>query len=235
MQCPSCDHKAPQADFGEPLRCPDCGAFYEKALALKVRQQLNAESKPAESSAPAAASAPMARGLVACTSCGKPISKNAPRGCPHCGNPAKKKTSALTWFVVLLLVMGVVGAMSNKSPAPAASAGGSNAAQPAPVIRTNPLQDAKANTVLDYTWGKSAGGSLMEANFTISNQGSVDVKDFEITCTHYGPSGTKVDSNTRTIFEVVKTGQTRVFNNFDMGFIHSQAVKTSCAIVDLKI
>lgn len=36
MQCPSCDHTAPQADFGDPMRCPGCGAYYEKALKLKL-------------------------------------------------------------------------------------------------------------------------------------------------------------------------------------------------------
>lgn len=231
MQCPSCDHEAPQAAFGDPLRCPDCGAFYEKALALKVRQQIDAESKPAESPPPTAVRTQIPRGLVACTSCGQPISIKALRGCPHCGNPPKKKTSAFTLVVVLLIVFGVVGAISNKSPAPATSAARSSTAQ----IRNNPLEVGKANTTLDYTWAKSAGGSLMQADFTIRNQGSVDVKDFEITCTHYGPSGTRVDSNTRTIFEVVKAGQARVFKKFDMGFIHSQAVKTNCAIVDLKI
>lgn len=39
MQCPSCDHEAPAADFGDPLRCPECGVFYEKALLLRHRAQ----------------------------------------------------------------------------------------------------------------------------------------------------------------------------------------------------
>lgn len=52
MQCPTCDFEAPQADFGDPLRCPKCGAFYEKALRLKL-----AASAPA----PAPAATPVAR------------------------------------------------------------------------------------------------------------------------------------------------------------------------------
>lgn len=36
MRCPSCDHEAPQTEFGEPMRCPACGAYYEKALKLKL-------------------------------------------------------------------------------------------------------------------------------------------------------------------------------------------------------
>lgn len=38
MQCPSCEHEAPAAEFGDPLRCPECGVFYEKALLLRHRQ-----------------------------------------------------------------------------------------------------------------------------------------------------------------------------------------------------
>ena len=75
----------------------------------------------------------------------------------------------------------------------------------------------------------------MQADFTIHNGGAVAVKDFEITCTHFGPSKTRIDSNTRTIFEIIAPGKTRTFKKFDMGFIHSQAVSTSCAITDLKI
>jgi len=38
MQCPSCNKEASQAEFGEPLRCPGCGVFYAKAMAMKQRK-----------------------------------------------------------------------------------------------------------------------------------------------------------------------------------------------------
>ena len=49
MQCPSCDHTAPQADFGDPMRCPGCGAYYEKALKLKLAaaNSANVAAEPA--------------------------------------------------------------------------------------------------------------------------------------------------------------------------------------------
>lgn len=49
MQCPSCDFEAAQAAFGEPLRCPECGAYYEKALKLK-----HSSAQPAPVSPPVA-------------------------------------------------------------------------------------------------------------------------------------------------------------------------------------
>lgn len=39
MQCPSCEHEAPAIEFGDPLRCPDCGIFYEKALLSRQAQK----------------------------------------------------------------------------------------------------------------------------------------------------------------------------------------------------
>jgi hypothetical protein len=51
MQCPACNHEADEAEYGEPARCPACGVFYEKALALKNRR-LAAEAAAAEAAKP---------------------------------------------------------------------------------------------------------------------------------------------------------------------------------------
>lgn len=37
MQCPSCEHEATEAEFGDPAKCPACGVYYHKALAHKER------------------------------------------------------------------------------------------------------------------------------------------------------------------------------------------------------
>lgn len=47
MQCPNCNHEAPQADYGDALQCPSCGAFYAKALAAKQRRAAQ-ESEPVQ-------------------------------------------------------------------------------------------------------------------------------------------------------------------------------------------
>jgi hypothetical protein len=84
-----------------------------------------------------------------------------------------------------------------------------------------------------FSWRKEAFGNVMEADFTIENMLSVNVKDIEIVCTHSAPSGTVIDSNTRTIYDLIGAGKTRVFRNFNMGFIHSQANRSSCEVVDV--
>lgn len=49
MQCPACDHEAAQEQFGNPMCCPSCGAFYAKALAARQRRdnpELAAPARP---------------------------------------------------------------------------------------------------------------------------------------------------------------------------------------------
>ncbi|WP_312388384.1 hypothetical protein [Stutzerimonas nitrititolerans] len=53
MQCPNCNHEAPQSDFGDGLQCPSCGAFYAKALAAKQRRETQQAAQSAVTAAPA--------------------------------------------------------------------------------------------------------------------------------------------------------------------------------------
>ncbi|MCY1384708.1 hypothetical protein D9M69_729980 [compost metagenome] len=51
MQCPACNADSPVAAYGDPLRCPGCGAFYEKAVQASVKEKTPAQgslSKSAE-------------------------------------------------------------------------------------------------------------------------------------------------------------------------------------------
>lgn len=93
------------------------------------------------------------------------------------------------------------------------------------------LRDVK----LDFTWSKDELGAIMIANFTIHNPTQYRFKDFEIKCTHFAPSGTVIDSNTRTLYEVIRSNSTSIFKQFNMGFINSQAAQSSCKITDLVV
>lgn len=70
----------------------------------------------------------------------------------------------------------------------------------------------------------------LEASFTVDNKNTSAVKDITVHCTHFGKSGTAIDSSTRTIYDRFKPGQTRV-NGFDMGFLHDQAVSHACEVI----
>jgi hypothetical protein len=80
------------------------------------------------------------------------------------------------------------------------------------------------------SWRKDAFDTVMMASFTLKNTNDFDVKDIEITCLHYGNSGTQIDRNVRTIYEVVKAKGSKTIHDFNMGFIHSQATKSGCAV-----
>jgi hypothetical protein len=109
--------------------------------------------------------------------------------------------------------------------------------QSSPSTETTPTHSVKeevlAQATLDFRCTKD--DMLLTCNFKVHNPSEYSFKDYEITCTHYGPSGTKIDSNTRTIYEIVPAKSTRLKSGFDMGFIHSQATKSSCQLTDLVV
>ena len=74
--------------------------------------------------------------LVKCKGCGAGISKNA-KVCPHCGEPAPKKTSLLTWLVLILFIIGIFGGMPDTS---SSSSSKTNTAAPAAVTQNEPTQ-----------------------------------------------------------------------------------------------
>lgn len=60
-------------------------------------------------------------------------------------------------------------------------------------------------------------------------------KDVEIKCTHFAPSGTEIDSNTRTIYQVFEAHSTQEIRQMNMGLIHSQVGRSGCQIVNLTV
>jgi hypothetical protein len=163
--------------------------------------------------------------LTKCKECGEEISKKAEK-CPKCGAPQKKKTSLFTWLVTIVVVLWAVGYFSGNS-----GTGTTSTANRTP----SPKEIAMKNVELDFSWAKEGFGNVMEANFTITNNSEHQIKDIEITCTHYAKSGTRIDSNERTIYDTVAVKSKKTIKNFNMGFIHSQAEKTGCVITDLKV
>lgn len=84
--------------------------------------------------------------------------------------------------------------------------------------------------VTDFAWSKSSFGVMTLNRLTVANRSDYDLKDIEVRCLHSAPSGTDIDSNTRTIYEIIPARTTRTFRDFNMGFIHSQAARTGCTI-----
>ncbi len=123
--------------------------------------------------------------------CGNECADNA-KSCPRCGY---RFTSSFAKLVIVVVLICVVYFLFKHVSTSLESATGSS---PSTEGRKEiVLRDVK----LDYRWYKSGFGSVMVADLTVTNPTAIRFKDFEVTCTHFAPSGTKIDSNTRTVYQ----------------------------------
>ena len=88
---------------------------------------------------------------------------------------------------------------------------------------------------LDFHRTEGGFGAVLLADFTVRNPTQHAIKDIEITCFALGASGTVVDRNVLTIYDVVKPNAKKTFRGFNMGLVHDQADKESCQNTDLKV
>ncbi len=149
---------------------------------------------------------------------------------------AEQQRAGRALGVILLVLLIVAGLSRLESPSKSNPASASSAISSAGTVYHEPPPYSKEvllqHAFLDFTWGKEAD-VFMVANFTVKNSSDYPFKDFEITCQHFSPSGTNIDSNVRTIYEVVKPHSTKKIRHFDMGFVHSQSVNANCKITNL--
>ena len=176
--------------------------------------------------------------LKPCKECKREVSTDA-KACPHCGkkNPASRTTS-LGIVLVAVLIFSVYTAFNM---AGVESRTDRPTAEPvASPVSSRERTDSRRNQALDqikltFTWRKGGFETAMIADFVITNPSPWRVKDLEITCKHYGPSGTEIDSNVRTVYEIVEPKSTKRVSQFNMGFIRSQATQSSCTVTNLVV
>jgi hypothetical protein len=197
--------------------------------------------------------------LIKCPDCGREVSDRAPT-CPQCGAPIRpaarqpviqpqviqappqkqpKQIGCLGSGCVILIVLFVIvwiaaESISPNHPAPVAS-GSSSSPAPSPSNESREEQALRNVHITKFSWEKGGFDNVMIANFTIRNDNDFPVKDIGIKCTHEGKSGTEIDSNSRTIYEVIKPKSKKSFHDFNMGLIHQQAARSGCQVVTLAI
>ena len=132
--------------------------------------------------------------------------------CPGCGKPQRRHHLG-RWIGGVILSLLVLFAMRDQQSAPPA---GLKVVVPPDLV------------TLDYNWRTSVGGALMEADFVIKNASDLPIKDVRIVCTHYSSSGSRIDSNSETLYQIFPAHANVTKRNVNMGFIHSQTEKTSC-------
>lgn len=86
--------------------------------------------------------------------------------------------------------------------------------------------------IVKFDWNKDGFSSIMMVDATVQNHAPFPIKDFELHCVHQGPSGTDMDRNTRTVYEIVPARGSKRVREINMGFIHSQVATSRCEITD---
>jgi hypothetical protein len=137
------------------------------------------------------------------------------------------KGQAIAWTIAVLLLMSCLGSVVGST--------GSGSTSNSTASMVSPRDAIRNGVKLDYSWEKSGFGSVMVADFTFKNPTPYRFKDVEVTCNHFASSGTKIDSNTRTIYEIVEPKSTKVVKNMNMGFMASQVATSSCEITDFVV
>ena len=165
--------------------------------------------------------------LIKCHECESSISKAAAT-CPQCGAAQKKETFWGIWLVLIVAGLWALGDLLSPPSRSQASSVSPTAASSAATKRS-----AIEKTYVNFSWSKGGFDTIMEATFKIRNDNPVQIKDIEITCTHFGKSGTEIDSSKRVIYDVVPANSVKTFDKFNMGFMHSQSESTACKITDL--
>lgn len=96
-----------------------------------------------------------------------------------------------------------------------------------PVSKSETLHNLRIG---GFRWEKDGFGSIMKATFVIYNDNRFPVKDVTVTCTHTANSGSKIDRNTRTLYELVEARGYFSVVDMNMGFIHSAVTSSTCQV-----
>jgi len=148
-----------------------------------------------------------------------------------CLSPARRQTGktialgSVACFVTIVVVLGINGPGA-PATAPVAAAG---VVEPKPenLSRSQILANFRISAI---SWHKEAFGSVMVASFRLHNDNPMPLKDIEVTCASSGPSGSIIDKNTRTVYEVIRQRSLLEVDKLNMGFIRTETTDTKCRV-----
>jgi hypothetical protein len=176
---------------------------------------------------------PHNRNLRPCPDCGSIVSKKAKR-CIHCGRKLPKSVGCIGWFFVIFVIFPIIFAVGlsiesvrNQKPEQSVTP------KRKPLTATEIKRAIRGQIEISNS-SMEKSDVTFEIIVTITNGSDYRIKDFEIECLHYAPSGTQIDSNTRTIYQSIEPHNAASFRQ-SMGFIHSQASKSTISIKDFQI
>lgn len=91
---------------------------------------------------------------------------------------------------------------------------------------------ALSSVKLEYQYSKSRS-NVLYLNFTVSNDNSHPVRDYTISCSQYGNSGTLLGSISKKIYGRIEAKGNQDFDDFEMGLVDSQTERPICEVTDL--
>lgn len=86
-----------------------------------------------------------------------------------------------------------------------------------------------ALTLRDVAWSKTRYGVLF-AHFSVHNESHIAVKDFTISCSTYGESGTALGQVSKTIYEIVSAQSMKAYEGIEIGLVDRQAAIVQCQV-----
>jgi len=97
-------------------------------------------------------------------------------------------------------------------------------------IAEQSARDVAANSAKVKHMSWSADYGVMIASFTFSNPSDFDLKDMAVSCDLSAPSGTRIGTAERTVYEIVPARSEKTVARINMGFVNSQAKKAGCIV-----
>lgn len=85
--------------------------------------------------------------------------------------------------------------------------------------------------VKKMSWRLGGFDSVLVVDMTIENKSSLNLKDFVLSCSTKGASGTELSDTKKTLYESIPAGKTKSFRDISMGFVSSQSKKAGCEII----
>jgi hypothetical protein len=146
--------------------------------------------------------------------------------------------------ILALIVVGLAWAaytasQNHDAPAPTVAKGippdkspAANEAARKRWAESDRLEQVRNIKLEKWSWKKGGFDNVMIGTFTIQNANDFGVKDVVISCEHFAPSGTLIDRNTKTVYQAIKAKSSVTVKDFNMGLLHTQAAKSSCAVKD---
>jgi hypothetical protein len=128
-------------------------------------------------------------------------------------------------WIPLILFVGIAIFISTRPPSPVSPRPTPAAAQSTAASLPPPTIDFSAHM---NAWEKGGFGSIALVDVSFSNDNKIAVKDVELICSFYGPSGTQLSRAAKTIYEIFPAGKMKRIKNINMGFISDQASNASC-------